>query len=241
MRNKKVNIFKATAVFLIILAAVFYYYEEIKVPEADIETAEVIVATVDIPENTVIKKEMLSIEKKYAEDVMKTGNIAKTYDEVVGKRTVVPLYKGESINSNRIIENKNYMNSEDQTQIALAINEVDKALELNQGDYIDIWLEPVYQSQDNQEVIEPHKLIEKIQIVSIHDSNYNNVVKQKEVSGAENITSNNVYVPAYFTIELPDAIVKEIYSIDKSKYNIRITCHGEEKLFNIITSLIGDD
>lgn len=239
LRNLKVNIFKVTAVFLVILAAVFYYYEEIKVPEVNLETIEVIVAITDIPENTVIEKEMLSIEKRYAEDIMKTGNIVKSYNEVVGKRTVVPIYKGESINNNRFIENKKYMNSKDQTQIALAINEVDKALGLHQSDYIDIWLEPVLQSQDNQAIIEPYKLIEKIQIINVCDSNYNNISNQKAIAGAESITSNTVNVPAYFTIELSDKVLKELYSIDKSKYNIRVVRYGEEKIFNIVNSIKG--
>ncbi|MBP1926737.1 Flp pilus assembly protein CpaB [Sedimentibacter acidaminivorans] len=237
--NKKVNIFKATAAFLIILAAVFYYYEEIKVPEANIETIEVIVATSNIKENTVIKKNMLSIEKRYAEDVLKTGNIARTYDEVVGKRTIVPLYKNEMINNNRIIENKKYMNNKDQTQIAISLNEVDKALELHQGDYIDIWLEPVSQSQDNQEVIEPHKLIEKIQIVSIHDSNYNNIEKEKKtVSEDSIITSDTVHVSAYITIEFSDEALKEIYSVDKNLYTLRVTRYGEEKFYSIVGRII---
>ncbi len=241
LRNLKVNIFKATAAFLVILAAVFYYYEEIKVPEAYIETIEVIVAAIDIQENTIIEKEMLSIEKRYAEDNKKTVNVAKSYDEVVGKRTIVPIYKGESINNNRIIENKNYMNIKDQTQISLNINEVDKALELKKGDYIDIWLEPVSQGQDMQTTIEPYKLIEKIQIIKVHDSNYNNIDQQKTATGAENITSSTVYVPAYFTIELPDAELKVLYSIDKNKYNVRVTRYGEEKLFNTIASVIRGD
>lgn len=238
--NRKVNIFKITAAFLVILAAVFYYYEKVKIPEINLETTEVIIAITDIPENTIIEKEMLTIEKRYSEDIMKTG-IVTQYSEIVGKRTVVPIYKGELINNKRIIENRAYMNNKDQTQIALAINEVDKALELKEGDYIDIWLEPVSQGQDMQTIIEPHKLIDKIKIIKVHDSNYNNISKQKVVSGAESITSNTVYVPAYLTIELSDTVLKEIYSIEKSKYSIRITHYGEEKMFNTITSIIRGD
>lgn len=237
MRNLKVNIFKATAVFLVILAAVFYYFEQIKVPETIIETTEVIVATTDISENSVIKKEMVTIEKRYAEDVMKLGNIVKTYDEIVGKRTVVPIYKGEAINNNRVIENKSYMNSEDQTQIALSLNEADKALSFNEGDYIDVWLEPISQGQNTEVIAEPYKLIKRLKIIKVHDSNYN-VLNQQKAVGTEGIISNSVYVPAYLTIELSDTVLKELYSIDKNKYNIRITRYGEEKLFNTVIDII---
>ncbi len=239
--NKKVSIFKITTAFLVILAAVFYYYEKVKTPEINIETTEVIIAITDIPENTIIEKEMLTLEKRYSEDIMKTGNIVTQYSEIVGKRTVVPIYKGELINNKRVIENRAYMNSKDQTQIALAINEVDKALELHQGDYIDIWLEPISQDQDAQTIIEPNKLIEKIKIIKVHDSNYNNISQQKAVSGAESITSNTVYVPTYLTIELSDAVLKKLYSIDRSKYSIRVTRYGEEKLFNTISCIIRGD
>ena len=233
MRNPKVNIYKATAAFLIILAAVFYYFEKIKVPEAVIDTIQVVVAAADIPENTIISKEMICLEKRYAEDVMRSGYIAKSYDEVVGKRTVVPLYKGELVHISRVIKNESYMNSKDQVQIAIAINEVDKALELKEGDYIDIWLEPISRVQDNQVIIEPYKIIEKIKIIKVHDSSYNSS------RTAESITSAaSVLVPAYITIELRDEVIKEIYEVDKSKYNIRITRYGEEKIYNIVGSIM---
>lgn len=240
MKNIKVNIFKVTAAFLVILAAVFYYFEKVRVSEANIETTEVIVAITDIPGNTVIEKEMLSIEKRYAEDVMKTVNIAKSYDEVVGKRTVVPLYKGELVHISRVIKNESYMNSKDQTQIPIALNEIDKALMLKEGDYIDIWLEPVSQGQDAELFIEPYKILEKIQIIKVNNSNYNNIEKQN-ADGTENITSDTVYVPAYFTIELSDIKLKELYAIDKNQFNIRVARYGEEKLLNTVKVLQGGD
>lgn len=235
MKNYKVNIFKATAAFLIILAAVFYYFERIKVPEAVIDTVQVVVAATDILENTIIEKEMLITEKRYAEDVMKVTDIVKSYDEVVGKRTVVPLYRGETINTKRVIEHKGYMNDKDQTQIALALNEVDKALGLQVDDYIDIWLEPISHTQDNMVIIEPYKIIEKIKIIKVHDSNYSST---GNIKTTEPITTSTNIVPAYITIELRDSVIKNLYEVDKSKYNIRITRYGEEKLFNIVKNIV---
>lgn len=237
--NLKFTKLTVLAICLLIIAGIVFYYEEFRNNQnKEMKTMDVVVAVTDIPENSIFTKDMITTEKRYAEDVMKTSNIVTQYNEIVGKRTVVPIYKGETINNNRIIENKNYMSNKDQTQISLAINEVDKALELHQDDYIDIWLEPVSQGKDMQTTIEPYKLIKKIQIIKVHDSNYINIDKQKAASGAENITSNTEYVPSYLTIELPDAELKELYSIDKSKYNIRITRYGEEKLFNTIASVI---
>ncbi len=235
MKNIKVNIYKATAAFFVILAAVFYYYEEVKVPEAVIDTIQVVVAVADIPENTIIEKEMLVLERRYKEDIMKTSNVAESYNEAVGKRTKAPLYKGETINSKRLIENRAYMNDKDQTQIALALNEVDKALELKPEDYIDIWLEPVVHGQDNEMIVEPTKIIEKIKVIKVHDSNYNNSTKTPD---SINTSSNALYVPSYITIELRDEVIKGIYEVDKSKYNIRVVKYGEEKIYNIVRSII---
>lgn len=235
----KLSRLKILAICFLLIAGIIYYYEEIKQANIEIQTIDVIVAVSDITENEIITKDMITTEKRYAGDVMKYVNIATTEDELIGKRTIVPLYKGEPINNKRLLVNQEYMNKKDQTQIVLAINEVDKALELHQGDYIDIWLEPVSQGQDIQTIIEPHKLIRKIKIIKIHDSNYNNIEKEKKtVSEDSIITSDTVYVPAYITIELSDEALKEIYSIDKNLYTIRVTRYGEEKFYSIVGRII---
>ena len=234
--NLKLSKLKMLAICLIIIAGIVFYYEEVKENEVNINTIDVIVAVTDIAENEVITKDMITKEKRYSEDVMKNKDIVKTDSEVIGKRTIVPLFKGETINSNRIIENKEYMNGKDQTQIALALTEVDKALELREGDYIDIWLEPVSSNQDIQTIIEPQKLIEKIKLIKVHDSNYNNIsVITKDPI---NTSSNAVYVPAYITIELEDTTLKLLYEVDKNNYSIRLTRYGEEKLYNTVTSIL---
>lgn len=222
--------------FLIIAGIVFYYEEFCNNKNKEIKTMDVIVAVTDIPENSIVTKDMITTEKRYSEDVMKNKDIIKAENEVFGKRTVVPLFKGEMINNNRVIENKSYMNSNDQTQIVIALNEADKALQLKEGDYIDIWLEPVFQNQDIQMIIEPYKPIEKIKIIKVHDSNYNNI--STITKDPINTTSNSVFVPAYITIELEDTTLKALYEVDKNKYNIRITRYGEEKLYSTVKDII---
>lgn len=234
----KFSKFKILAICFLLIAGIIYYYEEIKQTNIEIQTTDVIVAVSDISENEIITKDMIITEKRYAEDVMKYENIATTEDEVIGKRTIVPLYKGEPINNDRLLVNQEYMNKMDHTQIAIGLTEIDKALELRAGDYIDIWLEPVSQNQD-QIVIEPYKLIQKIQIIEIHDSNYNNIEKEKKtVLGDSIATSDTVYVPAYITIELSDEALKEMYSVDKNLYTIRVTRYGEEKFYGVVNSII---
>lgn len=234
----KFSKFKILAICFLLIAGIIYYYEEIKQTNIEIQTIDVIVAVSDIPENKIVTKNMIATEKRYAGDVMKYVNIAITEDEVIGKRTIVPLYKDEPINNNRLLVNQEYMNKRDQTQISMPITEVDKALELKTGDYIDIWLEPISQNQA-QIVIEPLKVIQKIKIIEIHDSNYNNIEKEKKTILEDSITtSDTVYVPAYITIELSDEALKEMYSVDENLYTIRVTRYGEEKFYGVVNSII---
>lgn len=234
--NLKLSKIKMLAICFIIIAGIVFYYEEIKENEVNINTIDVIVAVTDITENEVITRDMITKEKRYSEDVMKNKDIVKTDSDVIGKRTIVPLFKGEPINKNRIIENKEYMNKKDQTQVALALTEVDKALELREGDYIDIWLEPVFPNPNIQTIIEPQKLIEKIKIIKVYDSNYNNI--SAITKDPINTSSNAVYVPAYITIELEDTTLKLLYEVDKNNYSIRLTRYGKEKLYNTVTSIL---
>jgi hypothetical protein len=234
----KLSRLKILAICFLLIAGIIYYYEEIKQTNIEIKTTDVIVVVSDIPENEIITKDMIIAEKRYAEDVMKYENIATTEDAVIGKRAIVPLYKGEPINNDRLLVNKEYMNKRDQTQIAIDLTEIDKALELKAGDYIDIWLEPVSQNQD-QIVIEPYKFIQKIQIIEIHDSSYNNIEKGKKTVLEDSITTaDSVYIPAYITIELSDDALKEMYSVDKNLYTIRVTRYGEEKFYSVVKNVI---
>ena|GEM_PF-712984 len=237
--NLKLSKLKMLAICLLIIAGIVFYYEEIKENEVNISTIDVIVAVNDITENEVITKDMITKEKRYSGDVMKNNDIVKTESDVIGKRTIVPIFKGEPINSNRIIENKEYMNKKDQTQIALTLTEVDKALDLKVNDYIDIWVEPISQAQENQISMEPYKFIQKIQVIKVHDINFNNINNQKNTVIEDTIstTTDTVYVPSYITIELDDIALKELYIIDKSQYNIRITRYGEEKFYSVINDV----
>jgi len=219
----------------LIIAGIIFYYEEFSQPEVQIKKIDVIVVTMDIPENEIITEDMISIEKRYSEDVLKYKGAATSEIKVIGKRTIVPMYKGEIVNNNRIITNLSYMNENDQTQTAIALTEVDKALNFKKGDYIDLWLEPISQSNDNTIIVEPYKIFEKLQVIDIADSNYN---RQRTDNAEENIIESDLYVPTYITVELSDEALKDLYAINKNQFALRVTRHGEEKLYIIVNDVL---
>jgi Flp pilus assembly protein CpaB len=144
---KKISNKLIIAIALILITGIIFYFQNIKEYEAEVPMASVIVAVKDIPEDTLITKDMVQIEKRYSEDILKQQDyLTSTVEKVVGKRTVTPIYKNEEINQNRLIENQPYMEEKDnekRTMFTIAITTtMDKALNIKEGSFIDIWLQP---------------------------------------------------------------------------------------------------
>ncbi|WP_440977642.1 SAF domain-containing protein [Sedimentibacter sp. LTW-03] len=226
------------AMFLIIIAGIIYYYEEINVKEhaVSIETIDVIVAADYVPENTVINKEMLTVEKRYIENINDSDNIAVKYDEIVGKRTIVPLYKGEEINMGRLVENKSYMNDEIQTQTVIKLTDVDKALKLQEGDYIDIWIEASSQGKEDEPDLEPYKFMDRMKVIKVYDKEYSNT--SKNIEFVEGKDTSDAFIPEYITIQLNDAELKQFYNISSGQSVIRVSRYGREKFYNVVSDIL---
>lgn len=227
------------AMFLIIIAGIIFYYEEIDVKEQEslIETTDVIVIADYIPENMIIEKEMLSVEKRYVENINVSDDIVVKYDEIVGKRTVVPLYKGEQINKNRLIENKNYMNNEFQTQTVIQLTDADKALKLQEGDYIDIWIETLSQGKEGESNSEPYKLMDKIEIIKVCNEEYASINSVKSTETGEIINVSDSFIPKYITIQLTDTELEQLYGISENQ-NVRVSRYGQEKFYNVVSDIL---
>lgn len=223
------------AIFLIIIAGIIFYYEEINVKEQEgaIKTIDVIVTSGYIPENTVIEKDMLAVVKRYDDGAVKPGEIAVRYDEIVGKRTAVPLYKGEQINRNRLIENKSYMNQDIQTQTVIKLTDVDKALKLQEGDYIDIWIQPSAQEKESGAVLEPYKFMDKIKIIKVYDKEFINNSKP-----GEETNSSGSFVTEYITVQLNDTELKQFYNMSGMNSIIRVSLYGQEKFYDVVSNIL---
>jgi len=229
----KISNYKILAICVLIIIGVVYYYEDYKEIKIEIPTKDVIVFTVDIPENTVIEKEMLTIEKRYKEDVLKESNIVTSFDEVVGKRTKVPVFKGETINNDRLLVNQDFMNDkENKKEISFQINDIDKALNINKGDFIDIWREPI----DMKSGAIPEKVFSKLQIVEVVNINKQIIDENKENTNIIN-TDVEEQIASYIILTLTDMQIDALYNIDKTLNNIKIAKYKENDFYKIINEV----
>ena len=223
MKLKKIKVSKLTilAICLLLLAGIIYYYENLKEPDYKIETVNVVVAVQNIKENTIITSDMIRLESRYKVDISKQTDTILTYAEALGKRTKVPLFEGEVVSKNRVIEDKSWMSEKDEKQISFNLTENDKAVSIISGDYIDVWREPKAYKDDAENIIEAEKIFEKLPVIMVFDSNYQ-------------VKKSDDFVPAYITIQLNDVELKQFLETDKNKYNIRIAKYGEDQFYKAI-------
>jgi len=223
----KVSNYKILAVCVLLIVGIMYYYEEIKEPDIKLPSQQVAVLVADVPANTVIEESMVVVERRFEDKFLKESNIAKSAEEVVGKRTRVPLFKGELINNDRLLVNQEYMDeSIDKRQISFQINDIDQALNLNKGDFVDVWV-----IRNNIESLETtRKLFEKLQVVEVVNTNkviIGNDEKDKEET-----------IATYVVLQLDDKGIEELFSIDKNLNEVKISRYKENEQFALVAEKI---
>lgn len=223
----KVSNYKILAVCVLLIVGIMYYYEEIKEPDIKLPSQQVAVLVADVPANTVIEESMVVVERRFEDKFLKESDIAKSAEEVVGKRTRVPLFKGELINNDRLLVNQEYMDeSIDKRQISFQINDIDQALNLNKGDFVDVWV-----IRNNIESLETtRKLFEKLQVVEVVNTN-KVIIASDEKDKEETIAT-------YVVLQLDDKGIEELFSIDKNLNEVKISRYKENEQFALVTEKI---
>ncbi|MDD4805027.1 MAG: SAF domain-containing protein [Candidatus Pacebacteria bacterium] len=223
----KISNYKIVALCVLLIAGVMYYYEEIRAAEIErVPTVEVVVLKNNVAENTVITEEMVSKELRYLDKYTKDANIIKVVEDIVGKRTRVPLYKGELISGDRLLVNDSSMDEQGKTKISLQINEVDRSLGLKKGEFIDIWASPIVSELDPG-YIPAYKVFDKVQIIEIVNTNKQIIDPNKEYENIEN------KVPLYVVVQLNDKEIKILHDIDKTFLSTRFAKYKENELYTI--------
>lgn len=230
IKKFKFNISKLmiVAVCILLLTGVVFYYEELKDDSYEIETVKVVVLSRNIKENTILTQNYVHIEERYKEDVLKQNNIICNLDDAIGKRTKVPLYRNEILNSNRVIKNESWMDSKDKTQISIEICDVDKAHLIKKGDYIDIWMEPkqnTISTKEDTSLKKSKKILEKLEIVEVCSSEFNKNSDNKE------------FVTSYIIIQLNNSDIEKFLNININKYSIRICKYGEQSFYDVLATV----
>lgn len=249
---KKISNRLVIAISLIVITCIIYYFQNIKEYKADIPMSGVIVAKETIPENTIITKDMIFKDARYTHDLLKQkGYLTSKEEKVLGKRTRVPIYKDEPVNLKRLIENEPYMDEKDsikRTMFVIAVENLDKALNIKKGSYIDIWLEPnengmmALQENNNKTTgtLEQHfstKLFEKLKVYDTKTEIYTNPTENNSSDKKKDTKETTI---TFLTLYLTDDEIAKYLNVLDWNVNKRVTLYGENVEYSIINEKLED-
>lgn len=221
----KLNKRTIVAIFLIIIVAIVMYYQEFREVPVEIPKISVVTAKVDIPENTIIKQDMIQLDDRYIEDVRKEQKIITNKPEdVVGKRTLVKIFQNETIKTTRLLENKPFMDLNDsveKAEFAFKLDNPEKSYNLEPGSFVDIYIEPNSKGAELLKI--PELLFEKKRVFYLKDEKFKPYTKDTKES-----------VPSYVVFNFSKDEILKILSVDEAYYSFRFAAYGEN-LNSLIT------
>lgn len=189
----------------------------------------VVVASMDISENTEITKEMIKIVEMDIESVNENLTF-KDPSKVLGSSTLVPIFKGEPLNPNRLYPTNDAENED----FVLQINPVDKALDIKEGSFIDIWKIPTAKSL--LEGLTPELVIVGHRVDQVKNEAIVKVETKKEEpakpgAAAEKPAEPVSPIPTYLILNMTGTDIQLMTSINTEKYVIRVALHREGDLY----------
>ena len=189
----------------------------------------VVVASMDISENTEITKEMIKIVEMDIESVNENLTF-KDPSKVLGSSTLVPIFKGEPLNPNRLYPTNDAENED----FVLQINPVDKALDIKEGSFIDIWKIPTAKGLEAS--LTPELVIVGHRVDQVKNESIAKVEPKKEETksseaAAEAPAEPISPIPTYLILNMTGTDIQLLTSIDSGKYSIRVALHREGDLY----------
>lgn len=197
IKNKKIVIFLC----LCIVGTVFYFK---KIDVKEIKTIDVVVAKDDIAAGKIITDEMIDYEKRYINDVKQQSDLVLDKSEIIGMKSLVPLYKSEEISKNRLVV-EGSMDDIKEGLVSIKLRKEDKALPLKINRFVDLWIEP----NENGEVLgfTSQVVFQDKKILQVLNEDF-------EVISSE--TKNKV--PEYICIEMSPEEVSLSTNISEANY-----------------------
>lgn len=235
--RKNQQLTNGIVVIVVVMGVVTLGSQYLNSAGSSISLVQVPVANQTIIANTVITEDMITIDKRYTEDIKKYNPkemLAVSPEDIIGMRSTMPIYPGEPINRNRITRNTTAMDeySAGLSEVSLVINDGDKGLSFDTGSFVDIWQVPT--SGGATIGLTPNKIISNVQLVGVANSDGMDITNYHP----EAITSET-YIPAgYFTVYLTNAQQSALYSVDTKSYTLRVAKHTANDMYNDIQSLM---
>lgn len=184
----------------------------------------IIIAKSDISENTIITEEYLTYKEKYVSD----ADIESTFtnpEELIGKVSIVPIYAGEAINTKRIVEQKYQRENRD---FVYKLSEEDKALDLKEGSFVDIWAIPTGSGYERG--LKPTKILPVQYVNEIKNEAFVSEEEFKKPSKEEESKSEEIiFIPSYIIFNFRDSHIDFLKNINPTFYTLRLALHQDSE------------
>lgn len=230
--KNKISKTSSTAVIIVLITGVVTVSVSfLEAAQSKLPMTSVIVASRDIGADTVITSDMVSVDSRYSADLLKqdaTACLTSSPEQVVGKRTCVPIYAGETVNKKRLTDNTEAMKNAigELREISIPMPSEDLGLSLHKGDYIDLYAVPT--DDGVKEGLLPNKIANNVEIMTISTSEGMNITDYNPTE----INSDSYLAPGYFTVYLDDMEKDALYKMDKKSYSLRIAMHTDNTFYS---------
>lgn len=222
MSKKKEKLSKNKLIIIILLVAsatVITSSYISKIEESKANQVDAIIATKDIKDGSIITREMLAVSKIPKEYLLQ--NTAINTDLIIGRTAVIPIFQGEQIVIDKLTETKK---TPEKNSWVLPINPIDKALDLNENTFVDIWLVPTTKGIENGQTAKV--FFKGIKIQKIKNEAY---YTQAEIPKAKD-GSSPIFIPEYLIFNLSTEETQSLANINPIQYSFRITRYNEALL-----------
>lgn len=230
MKNKKIdNKYILILTALAIISATLLintYINNIQIAKGNEIT--VIVANQDIKINTTILKEMLVFKQENTDEV--NPETCVDINSVVGKAAIVPIYKGEAIHKQRIVNIDSKRTNKD---FVMKLDSNDKVLNLIPGTFIDIWKVPTKEGFEKS--IIPEKVFSGEYVADVKNEAFLSV--DEFMGKKDDASQSNVFVPEYIVLNFDEGKMKEISNINPSTFTLRMTLHKDNNYYENLKKL----
>ena len=225
MKNMKINkkyIFILIAVFIMSITLILNTYINNR-EEASSNMTSVIAVNQDIEANTTINKEMLAYKTVSKEEL--TEDMYVNPENVIGMKSLVPLYKGEVINKKRL---SNFDSDIIDKDFAVKIDSTDKALNLLPGTFIDIWKTPTKEGFETG--LESERIFSGLYVIDVKNEAY---ASYKDFNAKKGDSSDaGIFTPDYIVLNLDEANIKTLTNLNSKNYSLRITLHKDNLYYD---------
>ena len=182
---------------------------------------DVVIAKTDIPDGLEVTDAMITVTSISKNQL--SSNVYTTKDEIIGKTTVVPIYKNEQISSKRITKT---IESPNKNNWSIQLTPIDKALNLTENTFVDIWTIPT--NKGVEKGLLPEVLFKGIKIQEMKNEAF---YSKENINSQSTEGTNPIFIPEYLIFNLSEEELKSLNKLNTGLYTIRVSKYNEALLY----------